>query len=88
MSRIVVLPVLVWIPLMAMTASGAGGGEGSMAFALWALIGTFNSVLWGARSRRQLEERFREMAIRRPVTRPGFLGWFARNEKPGPRPMA
>lgn len=88
MARIVVLPVLVWIPLMAASAIGAGGGEGSMAFALWALIGTFNSVIWGARSRRQLEERFREMAIRRPFTRPGFLGWFARNEKPGPRPMA
>lgn len=85
MSRIVVLPVLVWIPLMALAASG---GSGESAFALWAIVATVNSVVWGARSRLQLGERFREMAIQRPVARGGFLGWFARNEKPGPRPMA
>jgi len=71
-----------------MALAAAGGGSGESPFALWAIIATFNSVVWGARSRLQLEERFREMAIQRPVTRGGFLGWFARNEKPGPRPMA
>ena len=88
MVRIVVLPVVVWIPLMAMSAVGGGGGEGGMAFVLWALVGTLNSVVWGAWSRSQIEERFREMAIRRPVARPGVLGWFSRNEKPGSRPRA
>lgn len=88
MVRIVVLPVVVWIPLMAMSAVGGGGGEGGMAFALWALVGTLNSVVWGAWSRSQIDERFREMAIRRPVARAGVLGWFARNEKPGSRPRA
>ena len=87
-ARIVVLPVLVWIPLMAMSAVGGGGDEGGMALALWAFVGIFNSVVWGAWSRSQLEERFREMAIRRPITRPGVLGWFSRNEKPGSRPGA
>lgn len=88
MIRIVVLPVVVWIPLMAMSAVGGGGGESARAFILWAVVGTLNSVVWGAWSRGQLEERFREMAIRRRVTRPGVLGWFSRNEKPGSRPGA
>lgn len=89
MVRIVVLPVVVWIPLMAASAIGGGNGTGGgMAFALWALVGTCNSVAWGAWSRSRLGDRFREMAIRRPVARAGFLGWFSRNEKPGPRPMA
>ncbi len=88
MVRIVALPMVVWIPLMAMGATGGGGGGRFMAFALWACVGILNSVVWGAWSRAQLEGRFREMAIRRPVTRPGVLGWFSRNEKPGSRPRA